>query len=46
MRARSAYVLDCPCGERIESHEAEVVCAKCGRILAVEGWGKPTTEER
>lgn len=46
MLTHSVYVLECPCGERVESQQAETTCAKCGRILAVEGWGSPPAEAR
>lgn len=38
--AKSAYVLPCPCGVEVRSHEPKAVCAGCGRELRVESWGK------
>ena len=30
----------------MRERSAYVLDCPCGRILAVEGWGRPTTEER
>jgi len=33
---QSKYRIECECGEKIESHEKEVRCPKCGRHLVIE----------
>ncbi len=42
---QSQYIIPCPCGLEIRSHEPEAVCANCGTQLTVRNWGKPPTAE-
>lgn len=36
-KGRYQYIFDCPlCGEVTETLETEVICTKCGSILAVD----------
>jgi DNA-directed RNA polymerase subunit RPC12/RpoP len=32
----SVYVVPCPCGETIKSHDPNVTCPKCGRRIFVD----------
>lgn len=34
------YVVDCLCGQHIESREPRVTCGNCGRELVIEWPGK------
>lgn len=46
MRPRSVYVIDCPCGNKIESNSPNTVCLKCGTHLEVRGWGEMPAVQR
>ncbi len=38
MREFSVYEVECPCGRQIETHEPEVRCSSCGRLIEIH-WG-------
>jgi hypothetical protein len=44
VRTKSAYLFECLCGEKIDSHEQVATCPKCRRLVSIfteaEGRGK------
>lgn len=44
-QAESVYIIPCPCGQEIRSHEPRATCPQCGTQLEIRDWGKPPTPE-
>jgi len=43
--SESVYILPCPCGQQVRSHEPLAICSKCGTVLEVRNWGQPPSVE-
>lgn len=43
---KSVYIIPCPCGSEVRSHEPKAKCPDCNRELVVENWGKLPTQSR
>lgn len=41
MREKSVYEIVCECAAKIETHEPETTCRKCGRQYRIEWQGAP-----
>ncbi len=43
--SESVYIIPCLCGNEVRSHAPAASCSVCGRLLDVQGWGRPPTPQ-